>query len=78
MIEFEFENNHSIFKEVRENQFFVDDKGRLCQKSDHSSYNVLAGPDGVPFSFSVEDVDRNTPVKEILPFLPKIKFPGVK
>jgi hypothetical protein len=63
-----------VFADVKYNQFFVNNYGKLCQKYNHDSYHVIADQDGVPCSGRIIDVSRNTIVTRILPEVEKIEF----
>jgi hypothetical protein len=38
------------FSDVKENQFFICRRGRLCQKIGFDRYNVITNSDGLPYS----------------------------
>jgi hypothetical protein len=63
-----------VLGDVKKDQFFVSNCGRLCQKSSHDSYHVIADQDGVPCSERILDISRNTIVTRILPEVEKIEF----
>ena len=62
-----------IFGNVEVNQFFVNEKGSLCQKSGHDNYLVIADKEGVPFAFE-EDAQSDDRIYRILPHVFKIEF----
>ncbi len=62
------------FKEVAENQFFVDESGNLCQKIDYETYTVIANKEGEPSCFYLDEVSCDTIVKKIFPKVQKIEF----
>jgi hypothetical protein len=62
------------FNMVRTNQFFVSQRGRLCQKIASDAYSMIAELDGTPYADSMEGVDENHLIKRILPEVTKINF----
>jgi hypothetical protein len=62
------------FKDVEANQFFVDQRGCLCQKVNKFSYNSIACPGGLPWAMSAINCDRNFRVKRILDHVTRIEF----
>jgi hypothetical protein len=63
-----------VFGDVKDDQFFVNNYGKLCQKYSEHSYHVIADKDGVPCSGRILDVSCNTIVTRILPEVEKIEF----
>jgi len=62
------------FGDVREDQFFVNQGGELCQKYNTAGYNVIANAFGEPFSTRQSSVDSGMPIKRIFPTITKIEF----
>ena len=63
-----------VLSDVKDGQFFVNNRGRLCQKYNHDSYHVIADQDGVPCSGRILDISHNTTITRILPEVEKIEF----
>jgi hypothetical protein len=63
-----------VFGDVKDDQFFVDNFGHLCQKYGEQSCNIIADQFGVPCSGRILEVSRNTIVTRILPEVQKIEF----
>jgi hypothetical protein len=65
------------FRDVEEDQFFVNHYGNLCQKISDDKYNVIAdkngGPLGCAATFVGED-RRDLFVQRILPKITRIEF----
>jgi hypothetical protein len=73
MIELKFEQCGALtFGDVKENQFFTDEDGWLCQKFCYDGYCAIANETGEPFSLYVEGVPPSDPVRHIYPKLTKI------
>lgn len=62
------------FKDVAENQFFVNNNGNLCQKSSSDVYTTIASKYGKPMSMTEYDVDYDTKIQKIFPKVIKIEF----
>lgn len=62
------------FRDVFENQFFVDDEGRLCQKICSDEYCIIASKDGTPCCYVSCETPTDTIVKKIFPEVTKIEF----
>lgn len=78
MISFELEQ-YSIevkltFAMVIINQFFIDDDGWLCQKSDSDKYVTLADDCALPSCVQITNVDGERSINKILPVVYKIRF----
>lgn len=71
-----FENEKDVltFNDVVVDNFFVNQMGELCQKSDDVSYTVIANSVGEPLSYYASDVKEETKIKRILPKVKKIEF----
>ena len=63
-----------VFGDVKNNQFFVNTDGRLCQKCNNDSYHIIADKFGVPYSGRTLDASCNTIITRILPEVEKIEF----
>ena len=79
MIEFieeKFEEKPPIyyFKDVADNQFFVNDIGLLCQKVDDYSYIILADKRGIPCANWDADARADDKIQRLSPFIKKIEF----
>jgi hypothetical protein len=64
------------FQDVKEDQFFVDQDGRLCQKGDETFYCMIAESDGTPWLvyYCDEDGFSDMFIDRILPHVDKIEF----
>jgi len=62
------------FNDVEVNQFFVTEDGELCQKIDHSSYNMVALKNGIPYADYFNRILRDFVIERILPEDVKIEF----
>lgn len=62
------------FRDVKDNQFFVDNDGYLCQKANHNSFTVIAKPDGTPYSTWIDYTAPNREIQKIIPAVRKIEF----
>lgn len=62
------------FGDVKENQFFVDNDGSLCQKTDYSNFTVVAAPDGTPYSAWMDETALDRKIQRIIPTVRKIEF----
>jgi hypothetical protein len=60
--------------DVEDNQFFIDERGRLCQKIEDYSYNVIADIEGNPYSLADEVMYEGDTITKILDRIAKIKF----
>jgi hypothetical protein len=79
MIEFiqtqQIEKKQPSFQEIATNQFFVDERGKLCQKRAYNSYSIMANESGEPFCDWVGPMrSSDFPVRKILPLVSQIKF----
>ena len=78
MIEFikqtEEEENTLSIHDVEEDQFFIDNHGRLCQKVDTYDYNVIASSDGYPQSHPTETMCDGETITKVIDTITKIKF----
>lgn len=77
MIEFiEYENQERgpMFQDVQEDQFFIDDNGRLCQKNTSTQYNVISESDGTPYCCQISSMQLGHKIKKILPKISKVRF----
>ena len=63
-----------VFGDVKDDQFFVNNCGYLCQKYGEQSYNIIANQSGVPCSGRSDAVSCNTIVTRILPEVLRIEF----
>ena len=59
--------------DVKENQFFVDDEGRLCQKVGADCYNTITDAMGIPFAYEVF-CKSDCLIERILPKVTRIEF----
>jgi hypothetical protein len=64
------------FSDVEEDQFFVDENGRLCQKGGKTFFCVIAKSDGTPclIYFRDEFGFSNMSIERVLPRVDKIEF----
>lgn len=62
------------FADVEENQFFVDDAGRLCQKITNSVYSAIANSCGEPYGDHYSNVRPQMEISRIIPKIAKIEF----
>jgi hypothetical protein len=62
------------FKDVTENQFFVNFDGFLCQKTNYDTYAMIASSSGKPVSHVIYDVAYDQKIKKIFPKVIKIEF----
>lgn len=64
------------FSGVEDDQFFVDQDGRLCQKGGETFYCMIAEPDGTPclVHYCDEDGFNDMPIERVLPRVGKIEF----
>jgi len=80
MIKFITEENTPAqleFDDVKEDQFFINHYGNLCQKISSNRYNTIADKNGVPFGCCTTHVDedrRDLFVLRILPTITRIEF----
>ena len=54
------------FKDVKVNEFFLDNWGQVCQKHNDTSYNSLCDVDGKNFSDRCNDVHPTESIHKIL------------
>lgn len=76
MIKFITEENNRkrlTFGDVKNNQFFVDYEGDLCQKINEGRYHVLADERGYPRAISYTEIPTRG-IRRILPHVTKIEF----
>lgn len=62
------------FGMVKENQFFVNRDGDLCQKCNGEEANIIASPDGSPWAVNCLSFSESKLIKRILPEITKIEF----
>lgn len=62
------------FRDVEEDQFFIDGCGNFCQKSNSETYVTIASERGLPFSTIEESVDEDEDIRAILDKVTKIEF----
>jgi len=62
------------FRDVKENQFFISDSGKLCQKADSRRYNTISDSKGYPWSTTIGDANESMKIRKILPEVTKIEF----
>jgi hypothetical protein len=79
MIEFikqteEDEEDTLTIHDVEENQFFIDNEDRLCQKVSECEYNVIADSDGYPLACSTETIYDGETITKVIDKIAKIKF----
>jgi hypothetical protein len=78
MIKFHYENeteeSQLMFKDVKDNQFFISTGGSFCQKRSANSYSVIARDKGIPYSLHLCDVNFFMPIRRILPHVTKITW----
>jgi hypothetical protein len=77
MIKFIQENKQEqpTFGQVVIDQFFVNNKGYLCQKTSGSSFATIANNDGEPFSdYYSSNIAHSQTILKILPRITKIEF----
>lgn len=60
-------------RDVKENQFFVDSEGRLCQKVGADCYNTITDGMGIPFAYEVF-CKSNCLIERILSEVKRIEF----
>ncbi len=60
--------------DVKEDQFFVNDEGRLCQKVDKDSYNTIADYSGEPVACETNFCNSDTPIIRVLRKVTRIEF----
>lgn len=77
MIQFIFdeskEKHKLVFSMVKENQFFVDDDNRLCQKLHEDEFNVITDCNGQPFC-DTETADEDMEISRIISYVKRITF----
>ncbi len=61
-------------RDVKEDQFFVDSDGRLCQKVCDEGYNSIADYSGEPVACETNFCNSDTPIKRVLPKVTRIEF----
>lgn len=62
------------FGDVRDDQFFVNRGGELCQKYNATGYNVIANASGEPYSTRQSSVESGMQIERILQTITKIEF----
>lgn len=62
------------FSDVEEDQFFVDQDGRLCQKGGETFYCMITESDGTPCSIYYNGAYDDMPIERVLPRVDKIEF----
>ena len=60
--------------DVKEDQFFVNDEGRLCQKVGKNMYNAIADDNGEPVACETTCCGYDMPIVRILPKIKRIEF----
>jgi hypothetical protein len=75
MIKFNFLEKKDVltFEDVEEDQFFINQIGELCQKTDVDSYSVVADENGRPYSWNRKCCPEEN-ISKIFPFVTKIEF----
>lgn len=68
------EKKNPVLEDVEKNQFFIDKRGQLCQKTGDCSYVLLANKEGIPFSNYICGIEREESIQKILPKVTKINF----
>jgi hypothetical protein len=66
--------NNLRFRDVKDNQFFVDKDGELCQKINSNSCVTIADENGVPDCYHWDEVDGDMIVRKIFAKVLKIEF----
>jgi hypothetical protein len=70
----EEETEGLYFRDVEEDQFFIDSSGTLCVKHGNYGYVSLTSHSGVPMVTIEEGVSGATKVQKILPRVTKITW----
>lgn len=70
----EQEKTPYVFGQVKEDQFFLDIHGQLCQKVLSTEYNVVADAEGIPEAYNIIGVSEGLEILEILPHVEKITW----
>lgn len=52
--------------DVYDNQFFIDEHGRLCQKVEDYSFNIIADANGFPSTEDTQIMYEDEPIKRII------------
>lgn len=68
------EKKEPTFADVKENQFFVNIDGYLCQKTSYNRFNYIANLHGQPYSHSAGDILSSMRILRICPIVKKIEF----
>lgn len=78
VIQFIFNKHPEIpsltFDMVKEDQFFINDLGFLCQKCTCDNYMSIADKEGNPWCSYKPNVEGKEPILKILPNVMKIEF----
>lgn len=76
MIEFikKTEEDELTLHDVEENQFFIDNEDRLCQKVSECEYNIIADSDGSPLACITEGFYEGDTITKVIDKIAKIKF----
>jgi hypothetical protein len=76
MIEFikQTEKDELTLHDVEENQFFINNAYRLCQKVSECEYNVIADSDGSPLAYITEGFYEGDTILKVIDKIAKIKF----
>ena len=62
------------FKQVEQNQFFINASHELCQKRTSCTYIIIAKSDGTPDADYMLDVPPDRRILRILPQVERIEF----
>jgi hypothetical protein len=68
------EEGELTIHDVEENQFFIDNEDRLCQKVSDYDYNIIADSDGYPLACSTETMFDGDTITKVIDKIAKIKF----
>ncbi len=71
-------SDNPTFGDVEVGQFFINDQNYFCQKVGGTQYNIIADADGAPTASQGKDQREATSIKQILPQVLKIEFPGME
>jgi hypothetical protein len=74
IVEKEKQKKKLTLADVKEDQFFVDGEGRLCQAVGENSYNTIADVNGEPLAWETYSCDFDMPIMRILPKVTRIEF----
>lgn len=62
------------FNDVKIDQFFVNESGRLCQKANHTNYNIIANENGKLCAATRSMAFPDEPILKIIPEIERIEF----